>query len=60
MAQAPTSQRLGLTRDQLAAFLSDHDQIKQFENLFNTVDTEVSGGLVTEANTLAGTAYAAI
>lgn len=58
MAQAPTSQRLGLTRDQLAAFLSDHEQIKQFENLFNTVDTEVSGGLVTESTILAGTAYA--
>jgi hypothetical protein len=58
MAQAPSSRRLGLTRDQLASFLTDHEQIKQFESLFDTVDTEVSGGLVTEANTLAGTAYA--
>jgi hypothetical protein len=31
--------RLGLTRDQLASFLSDHEQIKQFEKLFQTVDT---------------------
>ena len=58
MAQAPTSRKLGLTRDQLATFLSDHEQIKQFENLFNTVDTEVSGGAVTDASVLAGTAYA--
>ena len=58
MAQAPSSKRLGLTRDQLASFLTDHEQIKQFESLFDTVDTEVSGGLVTEANVLAGTAYA--
>lgn len=58
MAQAPSSRRLGLTRDQLASFLTDHEQIKQFESLFDTVDTEVSGGLVTEASILAGTAYA--
>lgn len=32
-------QRLNLTRDQLASFLQDHEQIKQFENLFATVDT---------------------
>ena len=31
--------RLSLTRDQLASFLSDHEQIKQFEKLFQTVDT---------------------
>jgi len=30
--------KLNLTRDQLAAFLSDHEQIKQFENLFAVVD----------------------
>ncbi len=31
--------RLGLTRDQLASFLKDFEQIKQFEKLFQTVDT---------------------
>jgi len=30
--------RLNLTRDQLAAFLKDHQSIKQFEQLFKTVD----------------------
>lgn len=30
--------RLNLTRDQLAAFLKDHQSIKQFELLFSTVD----------------------
>lgn len=29
--------RLNLTRDQLAAFLQDHEQIKQFERLFSIV-----------------------
>ena len=29
--------RLGLTRDQLASFLQEHEQIKQFELLFSTV-----------------------
>lgn len=36
MAQKPT--RLGLTRDQLASFLNDFEQIKQFEKLFASVD----------------------
>jgi hypothetical protein len=58
MAVAPTTRSLGLTRDQLATFLKDHEQIKQFEALFSTVDDEVSGGAVTDANTLAGNAYA--
>lgn len=31
--------RLSLTRDQFASFLQDFEQIKQFENLFTTVDT---------------------
>ena len=30
---------LKLTRDQLATFLKDHEQIRQFENLFATVNT---------------------
>lgn len=50
--------KLGLTRDQFAAFLQDHEQIKQFENLFATVDSEVGTASVTEANTLAQNAYA--
>lgn len=36
MAKTPI--RLGLTRDQLASFLQDFEQIKQFEKLFTTVD----------------------
>lgn len=58
MAQAPTSRKLGLTRNQLATFLQDHEQIKQFENLFATVDSEVAPSAVTDASTLAQTAYA--
>jgi hypothetical protein len=33
-----TSRKLSLTRDQLAAFLRDQEQIKQFELLFATLD----------------------
>ena len=58
MALPPTSKKLGLTRDQLAAFLSDHEQIKQFENLFALVDAEVAPNAVTEATILAGSADA--
>lgn len=38
MATAPASRRLNLTRDQLAAFLTDQQQIRQFEMLFSVVD----------------------
>ena len=38
MATAPISRKLNLTRDQLAAFLTDHQQIRQFELLFAVVD----------------------
>jgi hypothetical protein len=38
MATAATSRRLNLTRDQLATFLTDQQQIRQFELLFSTVD----------------------
>ncbi|CAK0739539.1 hypothetical protein CCP3SC1AL1_1030014 [Gammaproteobacteria bacterium] len=38
MATAPQSRRLKLTRDQLATFLTDQQQIRQFELLFATVD----------------------
>ena len=37
--------RLGLTRDQLAKFLTEHEQIKQFELLFATVDEIKTTGL---------------
>jgi len=33
-----TSSRLNITRDQLAAFLQDHEQIRQFERLFASVN----------------------
>jgi hypothetical protein len=38
MATAPISRKLNLTRDQLAAFLTDQQQIRQFELLFSVVD----------------------
>lgn len=38
MTTAPQSRRLNLTRDQLAEFLTDQQQIRQFELLFSTVD----------------------
>jgi hypothetical protein len=38
MATSPQSRRLNLTRDQLAEFLTDQQQIRQFELLFSTVD----------------------
>ena len=38
MATAPVSRRLNLTRDQLTAFLTDQQQIRQFELLFSVVD----------------------
>lgn len=38
MATAPISRRLNLTRDQLAQFLTDQQQIRQFELLFSVVD----------------------
>jgi len=37
--------RLGLTRDQLAQFLTEHEQIRQFELLFSTVDELQTDGL---------------
>jgi len=39
MAQQP--QRLNLTRDQLAAFLPDHQAVKAFENLFLDVNENI-------------------
>jgi len=45
------SRKLNLSRDQLATFLSDHEQIRQFERLFDAVDQEVP--LTVEAALLA-------
>jgi hypothetical protein len=50
-------QRLNLTRDQLASFLQDFEQIKQFEKLFSTVD-DLNSTIVDEINVAAGTAQA--
>jgi len=49
--------KLGLTRDQLALFLKDHEQIKQFENLFAVADA-IAPDVVNEVNIAAGTAQA--
>lgn len=49
--------RLGLTRDQLASFLSDFEQIKQFENLFRAVD-DISTTQLDAVNITAGNAEA--
>jgi hypothetical protein len=57
MATAPVSKRLNLTRDQLAQFLTDQQQIRQFELLFATVDA-IAPDVVLEINISAGTAQA--
>lgn len=57
MATAPVSRKLNLTRDQLAAFLTDQQQIRQFELLFATVDT-IAPDVVNEVSISAGTAQA--
>ena len=55
---AVTPRRLGLTRDQFASFLQDFEQIKQFENLFATVDT-INNVTLDDINIAAGNANAA-
>lgn len=63
MATAPISSRLNLTRDQLAAFLTDQQQIRQFEKLFATVDTLqviVGTDFEFQADTAAATANEAV
>ena len=52
-----TPTKLNLTRDQLASFLSDHEQVKQFEKLFSTVNT-LDNFTIDEVNTSAGNAAA--
>ena len=54
---AVTPRRLGLTRDQFASFLQDFEQIKQFENLFATVDT-MANSTTDEISIAAGNANA--
>jgi hypothetical protein len=53
---------LGLTRDQLATFLKDHEQIKAFENLFAVVEDiapdVVQQAIIAAGNAQAGTAQA--
>ena len=49
-------QRLNLTRDQLASFLQDHEQIKQFELLFSS--TNANSILIDEVSINAGNANA--
>jgi YD repeat-containing protein len=59
MATAPTSRRLNLTRDQLATFLTDQQQIRQFELLFSVADTaQYIPDELTEVSIVAGTAQA--
>jgi hypothetical protein len=63
MATAPQSRRLNLTRDQLAAFLTDQQQIRQFELLFSTVDqiqVIVGTDFEYQADTAAATANQAL
>lgn len=47
---------LKLTRDQLAQFLSDHQQIKQFEKLFGLTDEYLNSGMVDAISIEAGNA----
>jgi hypothetical protein len=54
---AVTPRRLSLTRDQFASFLQDFEQIKQFENLFATVDT-MANVTLDDINISAGNANA--
>jgi hypothetical protein len=63
MATAPISRRLNLTRDQLSAFLTDQQQIRQFELLFSTVDelqVIVGTDFEYQADTAAATANEAL
>jgi FtsZ-binding cell division protein ZapB len=57
MATAPVSRRLNLTRDQLAHFLTEQQQIRQFELLFSVVD-EIQAILGTDFLYQAGNAAA--
>jgi hypothetical protein len=58
MALIPTVTKLGLTRDQLATFLKDHQQIRAFEKLFSTVSDTDGGDSALETKTLIAAAQA--
>jgi hypothetical protein len=63
MATAPQSRKLNLTRDQLAQFLTDQQQIRQFEMLFAAVDSLqviVGTDFEYQADTAAATANEAL
>lgn len=59
-----TTRKLSLTRDQLAKFLTDHEQIRQFERLFAVADSisdsevealeYIAAGALAKANALEG------
>lgn len=51
------TQKLNLTRDQLATFLKNFEQIKQFEQLFSLADS-IAPDVVNEVKTEAGNALA--
>lgn len=53
------TQKLNLTRDQLATFLKNHEQIKQFERLFELADEVLPSPDTTGISIQAGNAQAA-
>jgi hypothetical protein len=53
------TQKLNLTRDQLATFLKNHEQIKQFERLFSVADEVSPSSDTTGISIQAGNAQAA-
>ena len=53
------TQKLNLTRDQLATFLKNHEQIKQFERLFQLADEVAPSSDTTGISIQAGNADAA-
>jgi hypothetical protein len=53
------TQKLNLTRDQLATFLKNHEQIKQFERLFQLADEVAPSSDTTGISIQAGSAQAA-
>jgi hypothetical protein len=55
---ATASRKLNITRDQLSQFLTDQQQIRQFELLFATVD-QIAPDVVNEVKYEAGSAQAA-
>lgn len=52
--------KLALTRNQLAAFLKDHEQIKQFERLLLLVQDYLNSGMVDGIDVTSGNALAGV